>query len=195
MSNLKRIPLVKFALDFKVCLAGFLRRVKVSYMDSFPVYLYSCGKPFLVSTDSEKSKNGIRVSNSLILVINGSADIAQIAQSVITSNAIDVINIARWPSAMTVKPSQPVRGMKFAINADRHIPVVKRVCRRKPYGDSVRRWLDPSEYPGVLVVGQTFAKTVAGNIDSSHAVVPYKQWTGQKPACVGSTCGLRHFSQ
>jgi hypothetical protein len=31
-------------------------------------------------------------------------------------------------------------------------------------------------------------------IGLSHAVVPCKQWFGQKPASVDSACGLRYFN-
>lgn len=34
----------------------------------------------------------------------------------------------------------------------------------------------------------------ARKICNSHAVVPLKQWFGQKPRCVSSTSGLRHFN-
>lgn len=48
--------------------------------------------------------------------------------------------------------------------------------------------------PGFWIKCEMLAQAFCANIRGSHAVVPYKQWFGQKAARVLSTGGLRHFT-
>jgi hypothetical protein len=54
----------------------------------------------------------------------------------------------------------------------------------------------PRQVPCLRVVVQDFFEAMLSQarIIGSHAVVPCKQWFGQKPASVDSTCGLRYFN-
>ena len=55
-------------------------------------------------------------------------------------------------------------------------------------------WTAVSKNTSVLVVVKKFADALCGKINLSHAVVPLKQWFGQKPGSVSALAGLRHFS-
>lgn len=121
--------------------------------------------------------------------------VKEVCNSVIASVFVFAVNAKSWKFAMNIKPRK-VGGFVFEhVNSNNGASV-----RGLSTCDIPRQRLTPPrkamEYSSLgVVVKKLFEAGLSEfRIFGSHAVVPFKQWFGQKPRRVISTAGLRHFS-
>jgi len=129
--------------------------------------------------------------NALVLHVFGAICRAQIGPSVVSAVAVDVVNFVRGPFARHIEKRKPVSKIGFPANTDLGIALGLEPCGcpcgPPALGDK------PSEYSRLGIVVEKFAQTLRGKIGLSHAVVPLKQWFGQRPASADNASGLRYF--
>lgn len=129
--------------------------------------------------------------NALILRVFRVSDFAQIANSVVAFVTVDVVKDAAWKDAMHIKPSQSVRPEGGTIDFDDSITLLSPTGYVACECLAVAGVDSPPKDSGFWIVMKKFAQTLRGKIGLSHDAV--LSLIGQRPACVGSTCGLRYF--
>ena len=126
-----------------------------------------------------------------VLIVSRLTHISEVANTVVGSISIYVIDKVSRPVAVLIKPSQSVPEVGGSVNSHIHVSVfgIDTPCRAvwTPSGPS----RPPSEYASIWVVVKQLAQTLCGKIGLSHDTVP--SLIGQRPACVISTGGLRYF--
>jgi hypothetical protein len=127
-----------------------------------------------------------------VLLVKCVGGFSEICKSIVSGLPVDMVNVVRRPFAINVKPHKPVSLVLLAVyhylNVALFIKAVKHIAN--PALAAIRY---SGKYASGFVVVEKFAQTIYAKIASSHAVVPLKQWFGQKPRRVLSTSGLRHF--
>lgn len=191
---LQRISWVKDALGIKVRgVCGFWSvvrpKVQAIAIKSKPSHV-----SFANSIHSQQPSLTVLVCRPLVLSIDATRSVAQVFKSVIASISVNVVNMAARPFASRPQPNKAMRFVSCAADFDKQIAIVKiaRWHTLTIWAHLVGGYAHP--LVGRWVVMQEFAQTLYGKIVISHAVVPFKQWFGQKPCCVDSTSGLRHFT-
>lgn len=123
-----------------------------------------------------------------------SGDHSQVAQPVVITYSVDVVDFTIRPFAMNVKPCKPVKRVGLVINRGSKVPG----SVSEPYFvagfDCVDRTHSPSEKSSFWVVVENLAQAFCCKIVGAHAVAPVKQWFGKRPASVSALCGSRYFS-
>lgn len=155
---------------------------------SFPVNFY-LGLP-LPGEAANTQKTGLVVcpSDALVLGVLASSDGTQIHNSVVGPISVDVVNVTGRECSVSVEPCKPVSAIGFAVNLYYAIPV--RVLNSSLFKNTSQKSLQKN--PSLWVVVKQFAQARCGKIGLSHDTVP--SLIGQRPACVDSTGGPRHFT-
>jgi hypothetical protein len=107
-----------------------------------------------------------------VLRVNCVRNIAQICNPVVQWIAVLVVNLARWPSGMSVKPSQSMGKKPLSTDGDVAISSAIDVPSFIPNTYTASFWRFPNKYASVLIVVKHFAQTLRGKITSSHDAVP-----------------------
>lgn len=129
-----------------------------------------------------------------VLRVDGSCHVTQVSDSVIRRVSVYVVNVVARPLSGRVKPCQPMKPINVAFDAHPPIPAAEIVSSNRPNFNSIT-WLDsPRKNSSIGIVYEKFAHALCGKIGLSHAVVPCKQWFGQKPQSVIALLGLRYFT-
>lgn len=136
----------------------------------------------------------VRLGTSLIGVVGLPCDITQICKTVIGFVKINVVDCVYRPFASNVEPCEPVRVLQATSDSYRNVADLAFASCRSSEKAIHFELANPRKLSGFSVVVKEFAQKFCGKIGSSHAVVPLKQWFGQRPARVDSTSGLRHFN-
>lgn len=196
--NLKHKRWMEAALSLQIDLVGLLWSWVATKIGSF-----SCGNsylrhPFLSRfADSCKTMLVFGIEFSLVARITQRRYVSKIRNSVVRSNAVDMVNLLIRPTTINVEPRKPMRWMALPVDSDANVSLVADClcnCSGKPLARPPA--IQPSEQPGFwVVVEQLFELLLRQRrIKISHAVSPEKKWFGQKPARVDSTGGLRYFT-
>lgn len=130
----------------------------------------------------------------LILLIGAVAGLSQICKTIVRPVAIHVVNLLQRPFPGHVKPCESVCLVRGSVAA--HAPVS--IAGIKAPGTfavaATGATFCPCECAGFRAVVKKFAQTLRSKIGGSHAVVPLKQWIGQRPGSIRSRSRLRYFN-
>lgn len=195
MNLLYCAELVMFPLCIKVRGMSHLR----GFVDSKPSEntVVSDGCPPLASVlgDSKKSAFIVRAWPPLILEIFRLCGFSKVSNSVVRPISTYVVSVLLRPNAIHVKPRESMGSVFLPGNLYNKIPLVIFRAGNFPNSTSARSDSPCKNSSFWFVIKQLFESFLGGyRMLFSHAVVPYKQWFGQRPARVISTGGLRYFT-
>ena len=143
--------------------------------------------------DAHQSVLAVGVRATLVLLVDVLRNIPQVFERVVAGVAVYVVKLAPGPIAMDVQPRKAVRPIVLAGDADLGVSAAV-AAPGKWLALRLAVRVVPSECTRLRVVVKKFAQTLRGKIGSSHAVVPLKQWFGQRPGSIRSRSRLRYFS-
>lgn len=125
----------------------------------------------------------------------GDRPVSQVINPVVASVLVSVSNVSACKRTVDVQPRKMMRliGPSININNDVSVGVYAPSHAVFSCGSASHK---PSKYTSLGVVMKKLFEPFLreGMIQISHAVSPVKKWFGQKPRCVSSTSGLRHFT-
>lgn len=124
----------------------------------------------------------------------GSRHNAQVAQSVVVADAIDVVDLAIRFSAVGVEPRKSVQSVILVGDLGSQVPGPVGGANHIANLYGANRADTPSKDASLWVVVKKFAQAFCGKIAGTHAVAPVKQWFVERPVSVSALCGLRYFS-
>lgn len=130
----------------------------------------------------------------LIEHVVGKRNVSQVAPAVVVPDPVDVVNCVGGEFTRHVQPRKPMRWALSAVDTNAPVAIGVEVARHHAGFAHLAATNAPSENTSIWVVIENFAQTLCAKIGISHAVVPLKQWFGQKPGSVSALAGLRHFS-
>ena len=190
---LKRIKRVKFSFCLDVggmCKFWRVKNTEVSLYARHP----NLRSPFSIGEINTKIPALIIfVWESLILAIGSTRYISKVANSIVRPIAVDVVNLIDRPRSVYIEPCQTMCVIENTIDHYLKMPIVPGAsCLVSSHGIGFAQ--NPRKNSGALVVVEEFAQSLCGKINLSHAVVPFKQWFGQKPWSVSALPRLRHFN-
>ena len=191
--SLYRACLMVLSLCLKVGVMGKLRRLKTPDSRLLPIYPYLSNPELSFLTHSQKSRFAVATSSAHILLILCARHITKVGYSVVARVAINVVSVPAWPDFINVKPRKPVGAVKLHFNSNKNVPVVPDAAGNRPRLPP--RFLScyaACKHASLWVVVKQFAQARCGKIGLSHDTVP--SLIGQRPACVDSTGGPRHFT-
>lgn len=128
--------------------------------------------------------------SSLVLQVLALGCLAEIRESVIRRVTRNVVQAGRRPSPVNVQPSQTVRFVQTAIDADSDVAASIFVARNGFRLPTTGRY-KPRERPGDGVVLKQFAQACCGKIGGSHDAL--QKLIGQMPASVFTTARASAF--
>ncbi len=191
---LNRTSRVKFPLGLNVGLMRQLWCRKTTNGDALTKRGYAGrpARPISILGNAKEAAAAVLSWFTLVLRVPGSRNIAKIGNPVVVAIPVDVVNYAKREFSVDVEPCKPMSHESLVVNVHIDASIIADIPGNCP------GWIHaptdkPSEYSGFWVVVEKFAQACCGKIGLSHAVVPYKQWCGEKPRCVTSTSGLRYF--
>ena len=123
--------------------------------------------------------------------------LSHIVNTIATRISVLMVKSACRPAPVHIEPCQSVGIVSFAVNSYCQSAISHSGSGRTAdfHSTNFVRWCCfPSKYASLGIVVQKFTQAICGKIIGSHAVAPFKQWFGQKPACASNACGLRHFN-
>ena len=186
--------LMAIAFFVYVCVRSILDRHKVSNMPPHPVYCDGRAPLLSMLMDTKNSRFTFYRCLASIFRVLGAGYHSKIVYGVIGFISIHMVNCPGRPFSVNPKIRETMTVVRRPIYGYGNIPAI--VFAARCFSDKlsvIYRQLFPSKYTCILVVIENFTQMVCGKIGLSHAVVPYKQWCGQKPRRVTSTSGLRYF--
>ena len=127
-----------------------------------------------------------------VLGVDAVRNISKIGKSVIGFVAVNVVNAKLGPLPCDVKPRNSVQAVLPVVKPRPHITA--NGINTSASNVNASGFEFSLEEPSLSVVLKKFADALCGKINLSHAVVPLKQWFGQKPRSVSALAGLRHFN-
>lgn len=128
-----------------------------------------------------------------VLHVHAFASRPKIAKPVVASIPVHVVNALCGPIAVNVQPNKSMGLVVPTVHANHYIPVCGYTSGNvSGFVLAVGQGNPPSQKPTIGRVIQKFAHALRGKIGLSHDAP--RKLIGQRPACVDSTCGLRHFS-
>jgi hypothetical protein len=182
----------------RLLLCGNVSRVRIGGVvkksnSSWPSLCLDVRFPFAVNpvpTDSKVSAFAVSSGGNLVLHVLRPSRWAKIAYSVVGPVSVDVVGVVLRKFAMHVHPRKPVGVVNDFVQTDAQVAALH-VPRNRSKNHALPRF-GMGEYSGVGVVVKKLAQTLRGKIGLSHDAL--LMLIGQRPACVGSTCGLRYFN-
>lgn len=195
MSLLNSTPYVQQSLCSDVCSMRLLFGVKVPYVNLFPVNSYSCTPAIKAWPHSAKIGRSVEIYLGSVLHVYLLRNIPEILNAVICFNAVDVVNAIARLYTVNPQPSHSVGVLFSSANFKYYVPDSLGFSELFSARISVYRVKSCKDACRGIVLNMTLEfGNCKGRICNSHAVVPYKQWFGQKPRCASNTTRLRHFS-
>lgn len=150
------------------------------------------GLPESAPVNTTKSRPCTGIGGNQVLVVLGGADQPQIEPTVVSLDAVDMVNRSTWPKACHVKPCQPLGAVQPAVHTDSDVAVYEVGASGfgscKPSTDS----RSADKLTGFRVVMEKFAQNCCAKIGVSHDAL--QLLIGQRPRRVGSTSRPRHFA-
>lgn len=147
-----------------------------------------------ICVSTKQSRLRSFLSLPLILHILGNGCLAKVRHAVVCFDAVDMVNQQRRVMPVNIEPSKTVEQVYLSVYLGSDVPLLVQRAHRLASWDVVGDSNQPRKNSGFWFVVEKFTQACCGKIIGSHAVVPFKQWFGQKPRRVISTAGLRHFS-
>ena len=185
---------VKFALCVyvrRMCLFfGFVS----SEPDSYAVNLNHRPPSFPVWGSAQNPRGTVYPRLLHVLSIFRFVSPAQIVNSVVELISVNVVYILTGPFTKMVKPCKPMGLIVDFVDHDDNVSVgiyvTSTFAKPAPAGG-----FNSEKLPRIFFITEDRRKALIRQyrIAISHAVVPYKQWFGQRPTRVTSTCRLRYF--
>ncbi len=192
--SLDRTPLVKLTFRGYVGLMRLLGGGKHSKMPLLPAkgnVRHPLVRDVVPISAEQAGRLVVAPSPPSVLAVDGLSYVSQLANSIVSGFAVDVVNLPGGPNAMHIQPCKAMRSIAPAVNHDDRVAVCDTA--------STPSWLcrpssknAPSKYASFGVVVKKLAQALRGKIGLSHDA-PVKR-IGQRPVSVSSTCGLRYFS-
>lgn len=184
---------MNLALFFKVGRVGKFWSGEKPDVLCFPVGGYSGGPLSSVSGNTKKSMGVVGLREGFVLPILRFIGFSEVANSVVRSVPVDVVNAPFWKRSVGVKPCKPMGRVKLSI--DLNLGISDGI---NASGFAANSSLRPSvpfvvEKSSLWIVGKKFAQTFCGNIGSSHDDLSYRLDWLEASLCI-STSGLRHFT-
>ena len=192
---LQRIERMKFALRSNIRGMGLIWAFKKPEVMFRPVNANS-GLPFACARMPIGAKNtrlSARVGRFPVLHVFRFGCLSQICKRIVGSIRIDVVDLKRRPFSGHVEPRKPVSWINVSVD-HYHSVAIAWASSRVSCFDAADAVLAPRKHASLRIVVEKFAQTLRGKIGLSHAVVPLKQWFGQRPASADNASGLRYFS-
>ena len=153
-------------------------------------------KPLSVALDSTHAKKAAGVLGfwlSLVLQILGARRLPEIANRIVVSVAVNVVNVANGLRSMYVQPCKTMGVVVGPVDAHDAIALGNKASGNRANGGkpvaAAPRLVRKDA--GFWVVVKEFAHTLRGKIRLSHDAL--LMLIGQRPARVDSTGGLRYF--
>jgi hypothetical protein len=128
---------------------------------------------------------------TLILLVCAVAYLSQVCEAIVRSVAIHVVNLLQRPFSGHVEPREAVGLIRGSVTADTPVSIA---AIKTPGALSIAAsWtaFRPCECTSLRIVVEKFVQFLRGKIGLSHDAV--LSLIGQRPACVSSTRGPRHF--
>lgn len=191
---LERVALMKLPLSLKVGGVRVFGRSESAQVD--PVSLENDSRREFSATRAN-AKDARRASldgSASVLVVDFLRYVSQVRPAVITSYAVQVINVVRRPFARDVKPDHAVNKALLGINGHLQVAVAAGCSRDVASVCSVGRPDASSKNTGLGVVVEKLSDACRGQtrINLAHAVVLLKRWFGKWSPTV-SAAGLCAF--
>ena len=183
---------MKFPFCLQVGLVRFFWRIVGSEIQLLSINSHGRHPPVVVGGYTKKTASIIRLSVPHILDVFLNRRLTQVPDPVVRAIAIDVVN-KRGPSSCVDKPNQMMGKNSIPKNIYLSVSLLGPSGQCSCFGPTANVY-PPNKDAGIWVVVKKFAQTFCGKIGLSHAVVPYKQWFGQKPGSVSALVGFRHFN-
>lgn len=194
--KLDRTGAMQTPFCFDVGGMGFFGCAEVAESDCLAIDLNDAAPLPVIEVSAEKTASASALSDTLVSDVFSLGNISEVADSVVSPVAIDVVNVVAGGFTVNIQPSKSMNRVASTGDAYAAIPLVVNCPNGKIQRDAAARFNESGKDAGVgVVVKQLFESFLrGGRIIGSHAVVPFKQWFGQKPQSVSALLGLRHFS-
>lgn len=148
--------------------------------------------PFLlVRTDTKQTIPVVGLGCAPVLGIFPISCYSKVIDSIVRSISVNVIDMATRPFSVEMQPSKPMRKVSLPIDASHDITCWSDTRDDATNAPALANSNFPNKKPGIRVVVKNFAQALRSKIGGSHEALLLL--IGQRPACVGSTCGLRYF--
>lgn len=156
-----------------------------AYLDARLPLAFTC-----VPCDAKKSALAIQVCSPLVLGIERTAHISQVANPVVAPNPVLVVDLVSGPFASHVEPSEPVGQVGPIVNLDRDVPILVNTAGQQTLS-SAGPGFSPRKYACLLGVVKNLVQARSRKIGSSHEAV--LSLIGQRPAGVDVTALASQF--
>lgn len=197
MKYLNRTSRVAESFFRYVCGLSSFRGVKSSKVNQCAFNPY-VGSPLVAMCSSykvhtKKSRFTHLFHLSQILSIYSMIYISEIRKTIICFIPVNMVYVKPRPLACYVEPCNSVQAVLPIIEPRPYIPASGINATTRYVNSSCFEF--SLKYSGFRVVLEKFTNSIRGNIGLSHAVVPSKQWFGQKTSSVSALAGLCYFSE
>ena len=191
--TLQRIELVKFSLGRYIGGVRYFFCTEVAKVAVLSAASDRCSPLVapLVKGHAKDSRFAIASCASLILQVFAARCFAQIRQSVIRPDAVDVVDIGSRPHSSHVQPSKAVGGVYLATDAESDVAVLIQTPRAIA-NLSRAGTCQPGKHSRLRAIAHKLAQALGRYNFFSHDVA-FLRWD-QRPACVTTACGLRYFN-
>jgi len=129
---------------------------------------YSCHVAATLRYDTHDAKPIIFLGRPPILLIHPSRNVAQVANSIVRPDAVDVVNLVFWDASGRVKPCQTVGLPPVSVNPNNDVSVMVNPPSGVANVYSFVRFNAPCKHACFWIVVKNFAQTLCGKIGLSH---------------------------
>lgn len=192
MKPLNSAGAMQFALGSQVSLISKLWRVVCAKANLLSINRDLCHPTAFVGRNAEEPASIVALSLADVLLVVPIRYVAQVINTVVNRVAVYVVNLHGGPVPIHVEPRSPMSLHLAAINL--HDAPAALIPSSNVASLLSATLYAPRKYPSLGVVMHKLTKAFCAKIRFSHAVVPLKQWFGQRPTRVCCTGGLRHFN-
>ena len=166
---------VQVVFCFQIRFMRFFWRSKQSQTDRL-VIDFNFGEPFLVFLANAGKSTFVVFALTVLRVLRVSG-FSQIADAIVRSVAVNVIQLMRGPFTINVQPCQPMRGVKNVIEPDCNVAMSHSASGYIARSASSPRHV-PAKNSRVWVVGHKRFETVLRNSFAVHDLNNIKQVGG-----------------
>lgn len=155
--NLDGATRVQDAFSRKVCLVSLFSSTKASQMPGFVVHGDAGCEPSSALADAKPARLPVFLRDAPVFAVGDRGCISQVCDSIIASNAVDMVNVESRPFPMHIKPSKSMCGEYCEIDTYTDVPVS---FAQAPNWAPTFRQMAAREYSGFRVVVQQFLKAL-----------------------------------
>lgn len=158
---------------FLVGFAGLFRRGKQTQSNRFVIDFYF-RKPFAAFSPNARIAAFIIAAFSAVMCVFNVGRLTQIANSIVRSIPVNMVNLMRRPVACRIQPSQTMREIQYVIQPDNVVPIFHAASRLRPLS-AAASFNTPSKFAGVGVVIEKIAEAFKRNF-ILHGIVNINHW-------------------